>query len=35
MGDGMSSGQVWTIVICLGIIAWTGLMVYRFLQPML
>jgi hypothetical protein len=27
--------QVWTIIICLAIIGWTGLMVYRFLSPML
>jgi hypothetical protein len=31
----MVKQQLWTIAICLGVIVGTGVMLYRFLQPML
>jgi hypothetical protein len=31
----MLKQQLWTIAICLGVIAGTGVLVYRFLQPLM
>ena len=35
VGAIMVKQQLWTIAICLGVIVGTGVMLYRFLQPML
>jgi hypothetical protein len=35
VGAIMRKHELWTVAICLGVIVGTGVMVYRFLQPML